>query len=458
MRWPIRSQILIPFVVVQAATIIGIAVAASWLAVRSVEEAIHARLSGVAETLRQSNFPLTERILTQLHDLSGAELVALNGSGGVRASTLDDVESSLAAIDVVVWSANTPITANKQLLEIHGVTYFGGQVERRIAGETQNVFVLYPQRSWLDARRNAMFTPLVIGGVLLLLGVISSVLISRHIGHRIHRLEQQVSRIANQDFTPMTVPTLDDELRDLALKVNQMGRLLEEAIRHAGDSARSQILTQLVGGLSHQFRNALTGARVAIQLHQRRCEADDQRALETALRQLQLTEEQIKALLQVTRGKQAAQLREGDWFTLVGEVVSLMAPLCVHRGIALEQEIAEGTWPTHDVDAARAAVLNLCMNAIEAAGNGGRLRIRALYESDRFVLEICDSGSSGSLEPEIFDLFYTTKPEGIGLGLFLARQVAVDNCGTLTASREANWTVFRMALNQDKPFDSKHLQ
>ncbi|MCA9029742.1 MAG: HAMP domain-containing histidine kinase [Planctomycetaceae bacterium] len=458
MRWPIRSQILIPFVVVQAATIIGIAVAASWLAVRSVEETIHARLSGVAETLRQSNFPLTERILTQLRDLSGAELVALNGAGAVRASTLDNVESSVANLNVVVWTANTPITANKQLIDIQGVTYFGGQVERRIAGETQNVFVLYPQSSWLVARRNAMLTPLIIGGVLFLLGVVTSVLISRHIGRRIHRLEQQVSRIANRDFAPMTVPALNDELRDLAVKVNQMGRLLEEAIRHAGDSARSQILTQLVGGLSHQFRNALTGARVAIQLHQRRCETEDQSALETALRQLQLTEEQIKALLQVTRGKQAAQFREGDWFTLVSEVVSLISPLCVHRGIALEQEIGEGIWPTHDVDAARAAVLNMCMNAIEAAGNGGKLRISAFRESDKFVLEICDTGSSGSLEPEIFDLFYTTKPEGIGLGLFLARQVAADNHGTLTASRETDWTVFRMVLTQNKPFDGKELR
>ncbi|MCA9046022.1 MAG: sensor histidine kinase, partial [Planctomycetaceae bacterium] len=143
---------------------------------------------------------------------------------------------------------------------------------------------------------------------------------------------------------------------------------------------------------------------------------------------------------------------------LVSEVVSLISPLCVHRGIALEQEIGEGIWPTHDVDAARAAVLNMCMNAIEAAGNGGKLRISAFRESDKFVLEICDTGSSGSLEPEIFDLFYTTKPEGIGLGLFLARQVAADNHGTLTASRETDWTVFRMVLTQNKPFDGKELR
>ena len=67
-------------------------------------------------------------------------------------------------------------------------------------------------------------------------------------------------------------------------------------------SERTRLLAQLAAGLAHQLRNSLTGARMSVQLHARRHPAPDgDQSLDVALRQLAMTEEQVKGLLSLGR-------------------------------------------------------------------------------------------------------------------------------------------------------------
>jgi signal transduction histidine kinase len=101
-----------------------------------------------------------------------------------------------------------------------------------------------------------------------------------------------------------------------------------------------------------------------------------------------------------------------------------------------------------DLESLRAAILNLATNAIEAAGSGGQVTMTIARAATAAIVEIADTGRGPpvSVADSLFDPFITTKPEGVGLGLALARQVALDHKGSISWRREGGRTVFRLEL------------
>src|SRR5437899_387230 len=125
-------------------------------------------------------------------------------------------------------------------------------------------------------------------------------------------------------------------MQDLAPSVNSMSAQLRELQNRIRHSERERLLAQLAGGLAHQLRNAVTGARMALQLHQRRCAASpDDKSLVVALRQLALTEAQVRGLLSLGRGERS-QPADCDLDQLVEEVAALVQPICEHAHVALD--------------------------------------------------------------------------------------------------------------------------
>ena len=92
----------------------------------------------------------------------------------------------------------------------------------------------------------------------------------------------------------------------------------------------------------------------------------------------------------------------------------------------------------------RAAVLNLTMNAIEAAGPGGEVGLGASTDSGEVTIEVSDTGPGPppELAENLLEPFVTSKPEGVGLGLALAQRVAVEHGGRLSWQRKATEPAF----------------
>jgi signal transduction histidine kinase len=134
---------------------------------------------------------------------------------------------------------------------------------------------------------------------------------------------------------------------------------------------------------------------------------------------------------------------------LLGEIALLVRPSCQHAGVDLRLG-PEGDPLDVLVDEAglRAAVLNLALNAIEAAGPGGRVSLGASAGRGEVVIEVGDTGTGPPPEVSgrLFEAFVTSKPEGVGLGLAVAHQAAVDHGGRLSWSRQGGETRFRLAL------------
>lgn len=433
MRWPLRYQILVPFAGVMLAVVLGVSLLDALLAARRTQQRIENQLDEIARTLREANFPLTDAVLKQTRGLSGAEFVLVDSRGNLHATSLGDVD--LAALPRAS-SGEGPFRLGNPI-DLGGREYLhtATSLARRGAdSETLLLHILYPRSFLREARREAAYPPLVVGSLLLLVVVAISIIIARRLSRPILELRRQLGRLVQGDFQPVDVPARNDELRDLICSVNLLGDQLDELRRVIKRSERLALLGQLSGGLAHQLHNSVAGARIATQLHQRHCRQVDQDSLAVALRQLAMTESHLQRFLtagQPTEPRKAHCELSG----VIADVAVLVAPSCQHQNVGLR--LPDGAdaigqfWA--DAQQLRQLLMNLVLNAIEAAGAGGWVKIELARTADAIEIRVLDSGPGPErgLVDHLFEPFATGKPEGIGLGLAVARQIVEAHGGTI---------------------------
>ncbi len=451
MRLSLRNQVLVPLLAIQALTVCAITAATATLAARRGEREVIDRLNGVVDALGHANFPYTASVLARMHGLSGAEFVAYGNDGRALDASFTGLKGPLPAFSSIPPTARLDSLGRAPKVELDGVRYFAVPIRPPTGQRGTPLLVLYPETSWQQVRREAATSPLLLGGASLPLMALVTSWTAHRISRRIGAVNRQVARIAAGDFAGLDTCPEGDEIADLIGSINAMCAQLREMSRTIQRSERTRLLAQFAAGLAHQMRNALTGARLSIQLHARRCLGpSDEKSLEVALRQITVTEEQVRGLLSLGRVERQPK-NACDLMVLVREIAVLVGPACEHAKVALHVRGEEGA-PTVPAEEAglRAAVLNLTLNAIEAAGRGGEVRLELLREGEAVVIVVSDTGPGppAGLAESLFEPFATSKPEGVGLGLAIAREVAERHGGKLTWTREAGETRFRLEVPQ----------
>lgn len=429
----------------------AITLATAQLATSRVERQVIDRLNGVIDTLGHANFPYTAGVLAKMRGLSGAHFVAYDEKGRVTETSISDRVALPPSFDIATafTVAHLDSLGQSPSITLGGTRYFATLIRPANRPNGRSLLVLYPETAWRQARSDAAWPPLMLGVGSLGLLAAATTWIAHRISGRIRRLEQQVAFIAGGDFREVDLGRGQDEVQELSRSINRMCVQLREMRQTIQQSERTRILAQLAAGLAHQLRNSLTGARMSIQLHARRnpgSEAD--RSLEVALRQLAMTEEHVKGLLSLGRVERRAPA-DFEVDRLLDDVALLVQPSCQHAKVRLERR-RSGIPITlcADESGVRGAVLNLVLNAIEAAGPGGGVSLEATLEGDSVAIVVSDTGEGppAELAESLCEPFITSKPEGVGLGLALANQVALEHGGRLSWRSEGGVTRFLLAI------------
>jgi signal transduction histidine kinase len=449
MLWSIRNQILVPLVAIQGVAVATVAVTAATLAARRSEQQITGRLNGVIDTLGHSNFPYTPAVLTKMRGLSGAHFAVYTEDGQVNETTLPTLKTVPSAVRAAPPLDRLDSLTESSTLLLDGTHYFAVPLQTSGGARDSSLLVLYPETSWRQARWEAAAPPLAMGlGTLGLMAAVTG-WIAHRISGRIHDLQRRVARIAAGDFKGFDPGQQSDEVQQLARSMNSMAGQLNQMQETIRQSERTRLLAQLAAGLAHQLRNSLTGAKMNVELHTKRFPpSPGDQTLDIALRQLAITEEQLKRLLSLGRVERQPQ-DMCELATLLGDVAMLVGPSCQHAGVRLSYPAENGRFRiAADEAGLRAAILNLAMNALEAAGPGGEVSLGASAKNGNFIIEVSDTGPGPPPEvaESLFEPFVTSKPEGVGLGLALARRVAVEHGGQLAWIRDGERTRFRLTL------------
>jgi two-component system nitrogen regulation sensor histidine kinase NtrY len=137
---------------------------------------------------------------------------------------------------------------------------------------------------------------------------------------------------------------------------------------------------------------------------------------------------------------------------VIGRIRSLMVPALAQKGIELTTQIEPSELEAHaDAELLEQALINLLHNAVDAvaAVSEPRIGLTCRARGDHILIEVSDNGRG--LDPatldQIFVPFFTTKPGGSGIGLALARQIALAHRGQVeVAPRAGGGAVFSLVL------------
>ncbi|NUQ64705.1 MAG: HAMP domain-containing histidine kinase [Pirellulales bacterium] len=456
MRRPIQVQLLVPLLTVVLGAIVLASLTSALLGSRRVKQQQEEQLQRVVSTLAAAGFPLTDSVLEQMSGLSGAEFVLLDQSGRVRTCTLPLSLAEGPLLAKIPGEASQRAFSGASRVVLDGRAFLADRVAVGPRGSNSPAWlvVLCAEDRWWAATHQAAYPALVSGGLAALVVVVVTALLARRFVEPIRKLVDQTAAIAGGRFEPVAVPRRNDEIRDLAVSINRMTDQLTRYEAGVRRSERLRTLGRLGAAVAHQLRNSATGARMAIELHGLTCpQGGDCESLQVALRQLGLMESYLQRFL--TLGRPQTSARENvDLAALVDDALDLLRPMASHTGVTIE--FLAGGPPTEvlaDREALHQLVINLAVNAMEAArrchnGRGWVVVELLRPQTGSVVLRVTDSGPgvAAAIEDKLFEPFATDKPQGAGLGLFVAREVAEVHGGSIHYEHRDGATSFSVEL------------
>jgi len=438
--------------VVVMAILLAAAVSA-YLDGKHARQAQDDNLRRVVATLSEANFPLSDPVLRQMSGLSGAEFVFFEGHDSPQAGTLRLDNDDLKLLRRLLDDMGPGGIDADHATSIGGRVYLTQHVSIRPRypfSQGGSLVVLYPQDRWWSAARQAAYPALMAGAVAVIAVILVTTVLSHRFVRPIHRLGDQAAAIARGDFQTLPVSRRNDEIRDLTLSINQMALQLGRYENEVRRNEQLRTLGKLGAAVAHQLRNAATGALMAIELHKRRCGADnDGESLDVALRQLHLMESHLQRFLMLGQAR-TMPFETVSLAPVVEDALDLVRPACSHAGVELIYLKPDAAISVHgDPHALHQLTINLVLNAVEAAAAQKDRPAKIAVDftrlgENRAALHVRDSGPGPAQDvaQRLFEPFVSGKPAGTGLGLFVARQVADAHHGTIGWLRENDMTCF----------------
>ena len=243
-------------------------------------------------------------------------------------------------------------------------------------------------------------------------------------------------------------------------KNSQIGALLimrdTESVQRIGDeiemSRRLSASGRLTRGVAHEVKNPINAIVLHLQLLRNKLahqEPDTQRHMDIIDSEIRRLDRVVQTLVDFTRPRDL-HLEEVDLRRLLEDVAQLAAPDAEQHGVTIERQMPEQRLPIKvDLDLMKQAILNVVINGVQAMPQGGVLIISARRENNAIVSEVRDQGAGipQDMRDKIFELYFTTKKDGSGIGLAQTYQILQWHYGSVDfESAEGTGTTFRFHI------------
>ncbi len=205
-------------------------------------------------------------------------------------------------------------------------------------------------------------------------------------------------------------------------------------------SMKFGIIANLVSSISHEIRNPLSAVGIHTEILSTRLHKEYPELDPKLKKSLNIIQNEIKRIHRIhTQFFNLARKRDLKLSTLkpnalIDDVMQLVQHHALEQQISLETELDSNIdFIYGDADQLKQVVLNVILNAFQAVGEEGKVRIKTSQDRQKIYIEITDNGPG--IPPEvgehIFDLYFTTKADGGGIGLALCKKIVEAHEGRI---------------------------
>lgn len=242
--------------------------------------------------------------------------------------------------------------------------------------------------------------------------------------------------------------------------VEQKLRLLGEQFRGAKEGAtqlrssmerRLAAISRLTGGVAHEIKNPLNSIAIRLELLRNHLSEAPEAEEEINIISQEITrlDRVVRTFLDFTRPVELATT-DLDLRTVVQDVLTLIEPEAKRTKVAMEfNSPAAPVRVRGDADLLKQALMNICRNALDVMPRGGHLRVGLLRAGQEAVVSIADTGPGIPAEhrEKIFQLYYSTKNKGSGIGLAMTFRAVQLHGGSIEVESEpGQGALFRLRL------------
>lgn len=288
----------------------------------------------------------------------------------------------------------------------------------------------------------------------LLVSVAAASLMADYLSVKFMVIKDGLRRI-QKDLTAR-IPHMAGEIGEIGSAINDMARALEERKRLEYQMERADRLAalgEIAAGVAHEVKNPITSVKGFIQLIEEDIADDDpnHEYITIAITEIERLDRIVEQLLYYSRPSESRKIRVD-----IGRIIDSVLPLAGFRfektGIELVTRY-EDDLPDVLVDEEqiRQVLLNLIINSTQAMDAGGCLTISAGRDAGGKGITVAVRDTGRGIAPEnldkLFNPFFTTRPDGTGLGLAVSHRIMELHGGEISVARvRAGGTVFTLWL------------
>ena len=202
-------------------------------------------------------------------------------------------------------------------------------------------------------------------------------------------------------------------------------------------SRRLAAIGRLTSGVAHEVKNPINAIVVHLEVLRQKLsqvDPDTRRHMDVIGAEIKRLDRVVQTLVDFTRPVEL-RLADMDLRKLVNEVVMLASPEAERHRVRIQREVNPESLPVRvDADLVKQALLNIVINGVQAMSeNGGNLFVITAREGEGAVITVRDEGPGipAEIRSKIYNLYFTTKKGGSGIGLPMAYRVLQLHNGSL---------------------------
>ncbi|MBC8277796.1 MAG: sensor histidine kinase [FCB group bacterium] len=316
------------------------------------------------------------------------------------------------------------------------------------------------KEAYSPLRMVAMQFIIVLGAAIVIVFGIS-IFISRYMTLPLFKLADASGEVARGNLDLTIKAERDDEIGQLAAQFSNMVKSLKSSRRKIEQSHRELIqaeklaaIGRLVASTVHEMRNPLSGIKMNIRILQKKLKMPDleKEHLNIAAGQTVRLEKMLNELLEYSKPI-TPQISKVDLNELLPKIIADLEEIFIRKNLKVEAgEVQRPVFLDTDPDLFTRIIDNILTNAVNASSLGKSISIRLKTNESLITIEIADEGKGMSEKDKnrIFEAFFTTREEGVGLGMNNVKKFVDILGGTIEVdSAENSGTTIILQFNQE---------